>query len=201
MADAHHVVREKLVEGVDRRVQVAGRCVSSVVDATLEGVTMLAVRIVDRPPARFELFDFRRFRVARRMQRRRLAENQVDLGQLHPVLVGTIVEAVVTIVVVDTGRLGEPVEKTRRNEIVRVRERGDLPEEILETISMQVIFTDGQDDSINGGKGDLGGDAERRVRIDEGHQFDATPFADLLNECAQALRDRTPRIAVRRERV
>ena len=37
----------------------------------------------------------------------------------------------------------------------------ELPEEILETISMQVIFTDGQDDSISGGKGDLGGDAER----------------------------------------
>ena len=127
MADAHNVVREKLVEGIDRRVRVdmvAERCVSSFVGAALERVTMFAVGIVDRPPARFELVDSRWFRFTRRLQRRRLAKNQVDLGQLHPVLVGAIVEAVVTIVVVDTGRLREPVEKTRRNEIGGAMDEG-----------------------------------------------------------------------------
>ena len=119
MSDAHNVVREKLVERVDR---IDERCVSSFVDAILEGVAMFAVDIVDRPPACVELVDFP---CARRMQRRCLAENQVDLGQLHAVLVGTIVEAVVTVVVVDTGRLGEPVEKTRPKESVREMRDGE----------------------------------------------------------------------------
>ena len=86
-----------------------------------------------------------------------------------------------TVVVIDTGRLREPIEQAARKTStflsLSLSRCVVLPEEIFESIAMQVIFANGQNDSIGCRQCDFSGDAERRVRVDKGHQSDSTAFA------------------------
>lgn len=99
-----------------RRRRGIGR---SVCWTRFESITMFRVNVIDESPTFVDFLDGRiviadaECRFFARV-RRDLAENQMDFGQSHTVLVRTIIETIMTIIVINTGRLGETIKKTER---------------------------------------------------------------------------------------
>ena len=63
-----------------------------------------------------------------------------------------------------------------------------------------MIFGHRENESICGRQGYFSGDAERGVRVDQGHQLNPTPFADLVHKRTETLSDGSPRIGVGSDR-
>lgn len=113
-------------------------------------------------------------------------EYEMYFGQLDVVLIGPVVEAVVTIVVVDVAGMREAVEER---------------EHVLEAVAVQMLVGDGHEEFVGGGESQLGDYRERRVDVNEHDELDALAFGYFAYEVLERARHVLPRLhAVVRQR-